>query len=182
MRTPRQARLDLCALVGGAAVHNDVDVEPVRDIEVDHLEEVEELPGPVAAIALADDRGGGDVRRREQRDRAVALVIVGTPLGDAGQHRQDRLGAVEGLELALFVDAQHQRAIRRREVETDDVTELDLKVRISRQLVARTARRDLLLKQLRPATVALNELRHKRTLVLQHNLKDHHRASLADAR
>jgi len=43
---------------------------------------------------------------REQRGRAFKLVVVGAPLRDA---RQDWLGAVAGLDLALFVDREHQR-------------------------------------------------------------------------
>lgn len=91
VRPPGQPSFDRCGFVGGVVVHDDVDVEPGRNIAVDHLEEVEELPGPVAAITLADDRAGGDVEGGEQRGRAVALVIVGAPLRDAGQHRQTRL-------------------------------------------------------------------------------------------
>ena len=47
----------------------------------------------------------------------MALVIVRAPLGDARQHRQDRLCTVERLDLALLVDAEHQRAVRRREIQ-----------------------------------------------------------------
>ena len=44
------------------------------------------------------------VQSREQGGRAVALVVMGHGAGTALLHRQARLGAVERLDLALFVD------------------------------------------------------------------------------
>jgi hypothetical protein len=38
----------------------------------------------VQAVHLADDLAGGDVQRREQGCRAVALVVVRTPSRDVG--------------------------------------------------------------------------------------------------
>lgn len=40
------------------------------------------------------------------------------------QHRQDRLRAVERLNLVLFIHTKHQRAVRRREKEPNDVSDL----------------------------------------------------------
>lgn len=102
VRPPSQPRLDRWRLVSGVVVHDDVDVEPVGDIAVDHLEKVEELPGTVAPVALADHGAGGDVERGEQRGGAVTFVIVGAAFGHARQHRQHGLGAVERLDLALI--------------------------------------------------------------------------------
>ena len=64
----------------------------------------------------------------------MALVIVRAPLRHARQHRQDRLAAVERLDLALLVDAEHQRAVRRRQIQAYDVADLVHEVRIARQL------------------------------------------------
>ena len=71
--------------------------------------------------ALADDLAGGDVEGGEQRRGAVALVVVRHGAGAALLQRQPGLRAVERLDLALLVDAQHQRLVRRVEVEADDV-------------------------------------------------------------
>ena len=103
MWPPRQPGFDRCGLVGGVVVHDDVDVEPVRDASVDQLEEVEELPGPVAAIALADDGAGGDIKGGEERGGAVALVIVGAALGHARQHRKDRLALPDRVRIQTSV-------------------------------------------------------------------------------
>lgn len=107
------ARPDRCGFVSGVVVHDDVDVQPLGDAPVDLLQEVEELSSPVAAIALANDAAGGDIEGCEQRGGAVTLVVMGEPLRDARQHRQDRLGAVERLNLAFLVDTEHQRTTRR---------------------------------------------------------------------
>ena len=108
-----------------------MDIQALGDISVDHLEEIEELPGPVALIALADDRVGGNIEGGEQRGGAVALIVVHAPLRDAGQHR---LCAVERLDLALLIHTEHQRAVRRVEREAYNVARLVHEVRIGRQL------------------------------------------------
>jgi len=54
----------------------------------------------------------------------VAHVVVGESLDAAEPHGQHRLGAVERLNLALLVDAQHHRVIGRVQVETDNVANL----------------------------------------------------------
>ena len=72
VRSACQPCLDRGSLVGGVVVHDDVDVQPVRYIAVDHLEEVEELLRAVAPVAPADDEAGGSVKGGEQRGGAVA--------------------------------------------------------------------------------------------------------------
>ncbi len=52
----------------------------------------------------------------------------------AKHHRQDRLFAIECVNLALFIDAQDQRPIGRGQVEPNDVADLVDKQRIGGQL------------------------------------------------
>jgi hypothetical protein len=47
-------------------------------------------------------------------------------------HRQPRLGAVKGLDLALFIDRQHQGLVGRIDVEADDILDFGDEVRIAR--------------------------------------------------
>ena len=49
---------------------------------------------------------------------------MGGALGGAGEHRQDRAGTVERLDLALFIDAEHDGAFGRVEGEPADVVDL----------------------------------------------------------
>ena len=83
---------------------------------------------------FADDLSRGDVEGREGRGRAVALVVVAAPLRLPGAHRQEGLGTVQGLDLALFVDTENQGTIRRRQIQADDVADLLHEEGIARQL------------------------------------------------
>ena len=82
----------------------------------------------------ADHGAVGDVERGEQAGDAVADVVVGAPLGHAGHHRQHRLGPVQGLDLALLIDAEHGRVLRRVVVQADDVDDLLHEQRVGGQL------------------------------------------------
>src|SRR3546814_19565472 len=66
---------------------------------------------------------------------------MAAPLRLSWSHRQHRLAAVERLDLALFIDAQDQRTLGRRQVEPDNVAHLLDEQGISRELEAlRTVR------------------------------------------
>ena len=86
------------------------------------------------SVQRADHLAAGEIERGVQAGGAVPLVVVGRPRRGAGQHRQDRCGAVERLDLALLIDAQHHRALGRGEVEADDVAHLVDEQRIAREL------------------------------------------------
>ena len=78
----------------------------------------------VALHAAADHRAVEHVERGEQGGGAVALVVVRQGAGFARLQRQPGLGAIEGLDLALLVDRQHQAVLGRIDVQPDDVLEL----------------------------------------------------------
>jgi len=48
-----------------------------------------------------------DLQRRKEAGRAVADVVVGGLGRQSGPHRQDRRGPIQGLDLGLFIDAEH---------------------------------------------------------------------------
>ena len=64
----------------------------------------------------------------------MALIVVGAPLGDARGQRQERLRAIQRLDLALLVDAQHQGLQRRVQVQPHDVAHLLDEQRIAGEL------------------------------------------------
>ena len=115
----QEPALDRGRLVGAQVVEHQVQLELVGHLVVDAVEEVAELDGTMPAMQLADDLAGGDVEGGEQRGGAVPSVVVGLALGLARPHGQQRLAAVEGLDLRLLVDAEHQGAVGGVEVETD---------------------------------------------------------------
>ena len=129
-----QPRLDRGGLVGAVVVADQVDVQVGGHGLVDRGQELLELGGAVPAVQLADHGAVGDVERGEQAGDAVADVVVGAPLGHAGHHRQHRLGPVQGLDLALLVDAQHHRPLGRVVVQPDHVDDLLHEQRIGGQL------------------------------------------------
>src|ERR1700738_2763472 len=103
-------------------------------VALDFVEELAELLGAVARHAFADDRSRLHIERSEQRRRAVAFVVVGAPLDLTRPQWQQRLGAVQRLDLALFIDTEHQSPLRRVEGEADNVTLFFNELRISRKL------------------------------------------------
>jgi hypothetical protein len=55
----------------------------------------------------------------------MADVVMGTPLGHSWhRHPERRLRARQGLDLALLIDREHDRALGRVQVEPDDVEDL----------------------------------------------------------
>ena len=96
-------------LVGGVVVRNQVHVQPGGHLGLDGIEELAELHGPVAAVALANHLAGPGVQSGEEGRGAVAHVIMGAPLHLARAQGQQRPGAVQGLNLGLLVHAQDQR-------------------------------------------------------------------------
>ncbi len=70
------------------------------------------------------------VEHCEQRGGAVALVIVGPGAQTAGINRQALLHAIEGLNLRLLVDAQHNGMLWWVQIQADDVHQLLGEMRI----------------------------------------------------
>src|SRR6201989_3307437 len=88
---------------------------------------------PVSLHTAADHLAVEHVEGSEQRGSAVPLIIVGHSYTAPRLDRQARLSAVERLDLALFVDAEHHRVRRRVDIQPDDVTQLGDEFRVTRQ-------------------------------------------------
>src|SRR5262245_35128319 len=134
MRPAGEPRLDPGGFVGGIVVHDDMDIEPFGDLSIDLFEEVHELGRPMTLVAFTDDEPRGDVECGKQRGRTMAHVAVRATFGYARHHRQDRLFAIEGLDLALLIDAEDKGSVGRGKVKADDIAYLVHKQRIVRQL------------------------------------------------
>lgn len=68
-------------------------------LALDGAQELKEFAATVASVHIADDGSGGDIQGRKQRGRAMTLVVVGAPFGEARCQRKHRLRAVQGLDL-----------------------------------------------------------------------------------
>src|SRR5579863_583524 len=124
MRSAGKPCLDLGGFVGGVVVHDDMDIKPFGNLSIDLFEEVQELGRPVTLVAFADDEPRGDVERGEQRSRTVPHIAVRATFGYARHHRQDRLLAIKGLDLALLIDAKDEGSIGWGKLKADDVSDL----------------------------------------------------------
>src|SRR5436309_12855189 len=64
----------------------------------------------------------------------MALVVMGHGAIAARHERKSRLRSVERLNLALLIDREHQRVLRRVQVKPDDIVQLLQELRIPTQL------------------------------------------------
>ena len=80
------------------------------------------------------DQPGRDLQPGEQGRGAVADVVGSLFLGDPGADRQDRRGPVQGLDLRLVVDADHDCPRGRVQVEPHDVADLGLELGVGTEL------------------------------------------------
>ncbi len=87
--------------MGAVVIHDDVGFQFSGHIDLDQIQELAEFGGAVATVELADHAAGLQFQRRKQRGGPVTLVVMGAPLGLARAHRQERLGTVQRLNLAL---------------------------------------------------------------------------------
>jgi hypothetical protein len=123
-RPGRQPLLNFGVLMGGVVVHHQMDIKVLGDIGVDLLEKPEKLLMAVAGLTPGQHLAGGDVQGGKERGGAVPHIVMGHPLHVAQSHGQDGLGAVQGLNLGFFVDAQDHGLVRRIEIESHDVPDL----------------------------------------------------------
>ena len=101
-----------------------MDIEPFGDLSIDFFEEVQEFGRPVTLVAFADDEPRGDIKCGKQRGRTMPRVAVRATFRYARHHRQDRLLAIECLNLTLLIDAEDNGPVRRGQVKPDDIAHL----------------------------------------------------------
>ena len=78
----------------------------------------------MAGVAGADHRAVEDIQRREQGGRAMSLVVVGQRPGSARLQRPPRLRSLQGLNLALLINTNHEGLVRRIHVQPHDIGQL----------------------------------------------------------
>ena len=82
---------------------------------------------------------------------------MGPPFGLADVHGQDRLRALERLDLRFLVDREHHRIVRRIHIQPDDVPNLVHELRVGRDL---ERLRDVRLEPKRPPDAADHRVTH----------------------
>ena len=89
-------------LAGGVVVQDDMNLLVFRHPTLGLAQEAQYLLVAMLAIRLAEHLAGRDAQRREQRGRAVALLIMRHRRTASLLHRQTRLRPVQHLYLALL--------------------------------------------------------------------------------
>ena len=84
-------------------------------------------------MKLGDHFTGLRIQRRKQGRRAVPLVVVRPPFDLPGLQRQQRLRAIERLNLRLLIHAEDRGMSGRMQIQPDDVPDLFDQQRIVRQ-------------------------------------------------
>ena len=92
-RMLRQPSLHFCMFVRRVVIHDQMQLEVFRRFLVDFLEERQPLLMAVLALDATNQFALEIIQRREQRDRAVASVVMGFCLDMTDPQRQPRLGA-----------------------------------------------------------------------------------------
>ena len=125
---------DSRGLVGSVVVHNQMDVQVGRHGRLNGVEELTELHGPMAGLALPNDLATLDIQGRKQGGGATAQIILCAPFHLARAQVPQGLGPIQGLDLRLLVHAQHQRPLWGIEIEAHHVPHLLDEEGIGRQL------------------------------------------------
>ncbi len=88
------------------------------------FEKGQEFRAVMSWSALPENLSGRDIQRGEQVGSAMPDVVVGAFLAGVELDRQQRLGAVQRLDLRLFVQAEHDSFTGRIKIKADDVGDL----------------------------------------------------------
>ena len=100
---PNQPLAHVGMPVRGVVVRDQVKAQMLGRAAVDELQQFQPLAVTLAWLAHRDRAAIQCVERRKQRGGAMPLVVVGDGSGATALHRQTRLRAVQGLDLAPLV-------------------------------------------------------------------------------
>ena len=118
-----QPGLDARMFVRPVVVDDQMQVQIEWCLDADQLQETDKFLMAMPRHAIANDRAIEHVQRGEQGRRAIPFVVVRLPGRDSRPQRQERLSAVEGLDLTFLVDAEHQGFVWRIQIKPDHIVE-----------------------------------------------------------
>src|SRR5207244_10306929 len=128
--------MDEGCLVRTVVIDDEMHLEVHWYLSINPIQELAELGRAMSPMQFANPFAACNIERGKQRGGALAFVVVCAPLRLTGPHRQDRLRAIERLDLTLLIGTQHQSALRRVQIQADDVAHLLDQLRIGGQLEA----------------------------------------------
>jgi hypothetical protein len=113
----------LAGLMSAVVVHHHVQFQLRTVLGIDLTQETQEFLAPVAWKAAAADCSS-----------AIGHIVVSPRATAPALDRQSRLRTIQGLNLALFINAQHYRILGRVQVHPHHIQELRHEMRVSREL------------------------------------------------
>lgn len=78
----------------------------------------------VPRLAMADNRPFEHIQSGEECGGAVPFVVMSAAFRQTWTKRKNGLGAIQSLDLAFLINAQHQRLVRRILIQSDDIAQL----------------------------------------------------------
>ena len=103
-------------------------------LSINPPQKLQKLLMPMSLMKVADDFSLQQIESGEQSGRPVALVIVRHGSATALLQWQAGLGAVESLNLALFINTKNDGFVGWVEIEAHNIGQFFEKLRITRQL------------------------------------------------
>src|SRR5260370_33704659 len=85
---------------------------------------------PMPGLAGSDHRALQNVEGSKQSGRSVPLIIVRLSCWQAGSQRKNRLRAIQRLNLAFLIHAEHDRLVRWIYIEPHNVAHFSRKFRV----------------------------------------------------
>ena len=111
-----------------------MDREVARHVGLNGLKELAKLTGSMPSMRLSDDGAGLRLQCRKQRGGAMTPGVMAAPLSLPRVQGQQRLAAIQRLDLRLLIDAQDKGFVWRTQIEPDNVSDFLNEQRIGRQL------------------------------------------------
>ncbi len=129
-RVAFQPALDQRVFVSGVVIDDQLNGSVFLRQFVNDARETQPFLMAMAIVARRDNAPIERIERGEQSRCSVPLIVMGHRAATTFLERQTRLNAVQGLYLALLIDAQNYRMLGWIQIEADNVGELLGKLRI----------------------------------------------------
>ena len=120
--------------MGGIVVADDMNFLVRRSAPRNESQELQLFLMAVLIHAATDDAAIGYIHRGKKRGDTVALIVMSHGPAPPLLEWQPRLGAIQGLNLTLFIARKHEGVLGRRQVKPDDIIELFFKLPVIGEL------------------------------------------------
>ena len=132
---------DLVMLMWAVIVYHQVQLQSTGCGSIKLAQELQIFLMSMTGHTLTDNRAVQDVEGRKESRRPVPLIVVSHRAATTLLKRETRLRSLQGLNLTFLIHAQHQRFMRRIQIQAHHIVEFFDKLFIFRQLEGAAAMR-----------------------------------------